>query len=70
MDVCTLTLVTTLVCMAPPPPHCEIDKGKKYCDFQPTCGPGPDPFYTCTRPDGTQYTEPLINHPMFLMDVR
>ena len=68
MDVCTLTLVTTLVCMPPPPPHCEVDHGKQYCDMQPTCGPGPDPVYTCKRPDGTEYTEPVHNHPMFLLN--
>jgi len=66
MDVCTLALVTTLVCMPPPPAHCEVSNGKQYCDMQATCGPGPDPYYNCTRPDGSTYTEPMIAHPAFL----
>jgi len=69
VDICTLTLVTTLLCTAPPPPHCEVSNGKQYCDMQAACGPAPDPYYTCKRADGTTYTEPLLSHPAFRFNV-
>lgn len=68
MDICTLTLVTTLVCTVPPPAHCEVQGDRKYCEMQPTCGPAPDPYYDCVKPDGTHYQAPLIDHPAFILN--
>ena len=59
MDICTLTIVTTMTLQACwMPSECTIsaDGSKQFCSagFPVSC-PTPDPYYICKRSDGSEY---------------
>jgi hypothetical protein len=60
MDICTLIIVA--VTGATPPCHtvraCEDWNGKRYCTSSPVPCAQPQPYWSCERPDGSEYTEP------------
>jgi hypothetical protein len=63
MDICTLTIVSTmnlLGCLAPK--ICDDHDGKRYCQPQKmiTCQM-PTTYWLCTKDDGSTYIEPFKN---------
>lgn len=62
MDVCTLSLVTTMTLVfCTGKFECVIkEDGIRYCTRSPSydCNKPPAPVWECKRPDGSEYTKP------------